>query len=85
MPDNCGVNHTRHRSRRPGGFMQGFGKIAALDQIGQSFQELAHMNGRAMQIKKPFRENSNRDDAADQDGPHQQPALLEVFDHKSSP
>jgi hypothetical protein len=64
--------------------VQGFGKIAALDQIGQAFQELAHVNGRAMQIKEPFRDNGNRDDAANQDGPHQKPALLEVFDHKSS-
>jgi hypothetical protein len=64
--------------------MQGFGKIAALDQIGQAFQELTHVNGRAMQIKEPFRDHGNRDDAANQDGPHQKPTLLEVFDHKSS-
>src|SRR4029077_4712915 len=83
MPDNCGVNHTRHRSRRPGGFIEGFGKIAAPDQIGQAFQELAHVNGRAMQIKEPFRDHGNRDDAANQDGPAQQPRLLYVFDHKS--
>src|SRR5439155_13398686 len=81
MPDNCGVNHARHRPGCAGGFMQGFGKIAALDQVGQPLQELAHVNGGAMQIKKPFRDHGNRDDAANQDGPHQQPALLEVFDH----
>src|SRR5207247_3802776 len=49
--------------------------------VGQPLQELAHVNGGAMQIKKPFRDHGNRDDAANQDGPHQQPALLEVFDH----
>ena len=61
--------------------MQGLSKIAALDQIGQAFQELAHMNGGPMQIKKPFREDGDRDDAADQDGPHEQTTLLDVIDH----
>src|SRR6266566_4625213 len=54
MPDDCGVNHARHRPGCAGGFMQGFSKIAALDQVGQPLQELAHVNGGAMQIKKPL-------------------------------
>jgi hypothetical protein len=50
--------------------VQCFREIAALDQIGQAFQELAHMNGRPMQIKKPLPEHGNRNDAANEDGPH---------------
>jgi hypothetical protein len=43
------------------------------------------MNGGPMQIKKPLPKHGNRDNAANEDGPHQEPSLLEVFDHKRFP
>jgi hypothetical protein len=61
--------------------MQRFGKIAPLEQVGESLQKLAHVNRGAMKVKKPFREDGDRDDAADQDGPHEQTTLLDVIDH----
>jgi hypothetical protein len=34
-----------------------------------------------MKIKKPLCKNSDGDDAADQDRPHEQATLLDVIDH----
>jgi hypothetical protein len=34
-----------------------------------------------MQIKEPLSEDSDRNDAASQDRPHQQTTLLDVVDH----
>jgi hypothetical protein len=61
--------------------VQRFGEIATPDQVGESLEKLAHVNAGAVQIKQPLREHRNRDDGADEDWPHQQSALLEVFDH----
>jgi hypothetical protein len=34
-----------------------------------------------MKIKKPFREDGDRDDTADQNWPHEQTTRLDVIDH----
>ena len=81
MPDDRGVNDARDRSRRAGRFMQRLGEIAPLDEIGEPLEELADVDGGAMQIEEPLGENSDGNDAASQDGPHQQAALLDVVDH----
>src|SRR5437899_8952964 len=39
------------------------------------------MNGGAMKIKKALQENRDCNDAAGQDRPHKQPALLDVINH----
>jgi hypothetical protein len=61
--------------------MQGFGEILPLHQIRQTLEKLADVNRRPMKIKKPFRKNGDRDDAADQNWPHEQTTLLDVIDH----
>ena len=65
------MNHSRHRTWRAGGLVQSFSEISTPDQVRQSFQELAYMNRRAMKVKKTFRKNCNRDNAAGQNWPHQ--------------
>ena len=81
MPDDGGVNNPRHRARRAGAFMQRFGEVAPLHEVGETLEEFADVNRRAMKIKESFRENGDRDDAADQDRPHEQTTLLDVIDH----
>jgi hypothetical protein len=61
--------------------MQRLGEIAALNQIGKSLQEFTNVDSGAMQIEKPLRENADGNNAASQDRPHQQTALLDVIDH----
>jgi hypothetical protein len=39
--------------------MQSLSEISTADQVRQSFQKLAYMNGRAVKIKKALRKNSN--------------------------
>jgi hypothetical protein len=53
------MNHSRHRTWHAGGLMQSLGEIATPDQVRQSFQELADVNGRAVKVKKALRKNSN--------------------------
>jgi len=53
------MNHSRHRAWRAGGLVQSLSEIATADQVLQSLQELAYMDGRAMKIKKALRKNSN--------------------------
>ena len=66
---------------RARGLMECFGKIPPRDEIGEPLKKLADMNRRAMEIEQPLREDSDRNDAADQNGPHQQSTLLDVIDH----
>ncbi len=61
--------------------MQGLGKVAALQQIGKALEKFADVNRGAMKIEEAFREDPDRDDAADQDGPHEETTLLDVIDH----
>src|SRR6478752_9730497 len=75
------MNHSRHRAGRAGGLMQTLSEISTADQVRESFQKLAYMDGRAVKIKKTLRKNSNRDNAADQNWPHQQSAFLDVINH----
>jgi hypothetical protein len=53
------MNHSRHGPSRTGGLVQTLSEIATTDQVRQSFQELAYMDGRPMKIKKTLRKNSN--------------------------
>jgi hypothetical protein len=39
------------------------------------------MDCRPMEIEKAFRKNTNGNDAADKDRPHEHAALLNVIDH----
>src|ERR1051326_300571 len=61
--------------------MQCLGEIAAPNEVRQSFQEFTNMNASAVQIKEALGKHSYRDDAAAQNRPHQQSALLDVIDH----
>jgi hypothetical protein len=61
--------------------MERFREIAALDEIRQALEKFAYVNGSAMQVKEPLCEDSDGDHAANQDGPHEQAALLDVVDH----
>jgi len=61
--------------------MQRLGEVAPLHQIREPLQELTDVDGRAMQIEEPLGEDGDRDDAASQNRPHQQTALLDVVDH----
>jgi hypothetical protein len=44
-------------------------------------EKFADVNRSAVKIKKPLRKNTDRDDAANQDRPHEQTTLLDVIDH----
>ena len=81
VADDGGMNDARDRPRCAGRFVQRFGEIAALNEIGKPLQEFADVDGGAMEIKEALGENRDRHDAADQDRPHEQPALLDVIDH----
>ena len=81
MPDNRGVNNARDRPGCAGRFMQRLGEIAPLNEIGKPFQKFADVNGCAMKVKKPLCKDRDRNNAASQNRPHQQPALLDVLDH----
>src|SRR5512133_3109647 len=59
VPDNRSMDHSRHRAWRTGGLVQSLSEIATANQVRQSFQELAYMDGRAMEIKKTLRKNGN--------------------------
>ena len=61
--------------------MQRLSEIATPNQVRQSLQEFADMNAGAVQVKEALGKNSDRDDAAAQDWPHQQSAFLDVIDH----
>src|SRR5437899_5560869 len=61
--------------------MEGLGEIAALKKIRKALEKLAHVDAGAMQIQKPLGENRDGNDAACQDGPHEQSTLLDVVDH----
>jgi glucose-6-phosphate-specific signal transduction histidine kinase len=61
--------------------MQCLGEITTSNKIRKSLQELAYVNRGTMQVEQAFGENSNRDDAAAQNWPHQQAALLDVINH----
>src|SRR5437016_10582429 len=75
------MNTARDRAGRAGRFVQRFGEIPALDQIRKSFQEFADVDGSAMQIEKALGEDSDGDNAAGQNRPHEQSALLDVVNH----
>jgi hypothetical protein len=81
MPDDGGMNHPRDRPGRAGALMQCLGEIAPLYQIGKTLEEFADMNRRAMKVEESLRKNADRDDAADQNRPHEQTTLLDVIDH----
>ena len=81
MADDGRVNDARDGTGGAGAFMQRLGKVAPLHQVRKALEELADVNGRAMKIKKTFRKNGDRDDAAGQDGPHEKTTLLDVIDH----
>jgi hypothetical protein len=61
--------------------MQSFCEIAPLHEIGKPLQEFPDVNRSAVKIKEPLCENGDRDDAADQNRPHEQTTLLDVIDH----
>ena len=61
--------------------MQRLGEVSTLDQVGEPLQELADVNRRAVQIEKSLCENRDGNDAAGQNRPHEQAALLDVIDH----
>ena len=61
--------------------MQRLGEVASLYQVREPLQELTDVDGRAMQIEKPLCKDSDCDDAASQNRPHQQATLLDVIDH----
>jgi hypothetical protein len=79
--DDRGVNDSRDRARGSGRLVQGLGEVAALDQVSEPLQKLAHVDGGAVQIKEPLGKNRDGNDAARQDGPHEQAPLLDVVDH----
>src|SRR5438105_9247187 len=61
--------------------MQRLGEVSPLDQVGEPLQELANVNRRAVQIEEPLCEDRDGNDAAGQNRPHEQAALLDVIDH----
>ena len=61
--------------------MKRFCEIASLNEIGKSLQELAYVDSGAMEIKEALGEDGDSDDAAGQNRPHEQAALLDVVDH----
>jgi len=61
--------------------MERFGEVAPLHQVGETLEKFSDVNRRAMKIEKPLGENGDRDDAANQDRPHEQTTLLDVIDH----
>src|SRR5206468_10767934 len=71
VPDNCCMNHARHRAGRARGFVKCFSEIAPTNEVRQSLQELAHMNRGTVQVKEAFGKDSNGDDATAQNWPHQ--------------
>jgi len=52
-----------------------------VNEIRQSFQKFADVNSSAMQVEKALSENSDGDNAAGQNRPHEQTALLDVVNH----
>ena len=85
MTKNRGMNHPGDRTRCAGRFVKRFGEIPALDQIREPFEKFADVNSRAMEIEPPLQENGDGDDAAGQNRPHQQSALLNVINHAGYP
>jgi hypothetical protein len=53
------MNYSRHRPGRAGGLVQSLSEISTADQVRQSFQKLAYMDGRPVKIKEALRKNSN--------------------------
>jgi hypothetical protein len=82
MPDNGRVNNARDWSRRAGRFMERFREVAPLHEVGKTLEELAHVDGSPMQVKEPLGKDRHGNHAANQDGPHEQAALLDVVDHR---
>jgi hypothetical protein len=83
VPDYRGVNHPRDRPRRPGRLMQRLSEIAPPDDIRETLQKFTDMNCCSVQVEQAFKKNRNGDDAAGQNWPHQQTALLNVVDHET--
>jgi hypothetical protein len=61
--------------------MERFGEIAALKEIRKSLEKFTDVNRGAMQIEQPFRKDRDGNDAAREDGPHEETTLLDVVDH----
>jgi hypothetical protein len=81
MVDDRGMNDAGDRPRRARWFVEGLSKVSPLDQVREPLQELADVNCRAVQIKEPLCEDGDGNDAAGQNRPHEQAALLDVIDH----
>src|SRR5439155_156688 len=81
VPDDCGVNHAGYRAWSPGRFMERLSEIASPNQIRQSLQEFAHVNRGPMEVEEALGKNRDRDDATNQNWPHQQATLLDVINH----
>src|SRR5947207_13270491 len=61
--------------------MEGLGEVAALDEIGEALEEFAHVDGGAVEVEESLGKDGDGDDAAGQNGPHEQATLLDVIDH----
>src|SRR6266567_2201285 len=61
--------------------MECFSEITAANKIRESLQKFAHMNCGTMEVKEALGKDRDRDDATAQNWPHQQSALLDVFNH----
>src|SRR5215831_14865589 len=81
MVNDGGVNDTGDRTGSASGFMERFGEVAALDKIGETLEEFADVDGGAVEVKETFSEDGDGDDAAGENGPHEQATLLDVIDH----
>src|SRR5204863_3181855 len=79
VPQERGMNHPSDRTGRAGRFVQRFGEVASLNQIRKSLQKFANVNGSAMEIEKALQKDRDGDNAAGQNRPHEQPALLSVI------
>src|SRR5438067_2385704 len=81
VPKNGGVNNASHRTWSASRLVQGLGEIAPLDQVRKTLQKFTHMNRGTMQVEEALGKNGDGDNAAGQNRPHQQPALLDVINH----
>ena len=62
-------------------FNSRFGEVPFPDQIRQALQKLAKLIVDTVKVEKPFRKDSNGNNATKQNEPHQRPPLLHVVDH----
>jgi hypothetical protein len=65
------MNDPRYWTWRSGRFVQRFREIAAPNKIRETLQEFADVDCRPMQVKETLAKNSDRDDTARQNWPHQ--------------